>query len=354
VTSILNYSADSLSYYFVQERECPSTPRPSPIELPIAHTPPPAEPILRSPLQLLADASYHALTAPAQFPTSPSSGVTPYSCDFDDDDDTDTPQTPVSPIDYERVAEHTPTPEPTFFPSTAPSPRPLPLLPNDAWLDNQENRPPLPDFSAPPCVDQENDHPHQFLSVTTPRKDEWRPESELTLDHVLLLPLAEDLISNPPRFPTVTPFRNHALHVSRVKPSRQPLTAACFIPPLTVCSKAIRTPGCNDFPLGYIKYSFACSLVETFSKYPDVVRSAFKDSLVVLEVVDLLDGRSIVTYGYLKFEGTNIFVTDQCYHCEDAVRNYPHLLAYTFTPRIPADPFSYLRVHPDTTPLSTA
>ena len=138
----------------------------------------------------------------------------------------------------------------------------------------------------------------------------------------MLLPLADDLINNPPRFPTVTPFRNHALHVSRIKPSRQLLTAACFIPAIAVCSKAIRTPGCNDFPLGYIKYSFACSIVETFSKYPEVVRSTFTDSLAILEVVDLLDGCNIVTYGYLKFHGTNIFLVDQCYHCEDAVRTY--------------------------------
>ena len=173
-------------------------------------------------------------------------------------------------------------------------------------------------------------------------------------DHVLLLPLADDLINNPPRFPTVTPFRNHALHVSRIKPSRQTLTAACFIPALAVCSKAIRTPGCNDFPLGHVKYSFATSIVETFAKYPDIVRNAFSDSLAVLEVVDLLDGRSITTYGYLKFRDRNIFLVDQCYHCEDTARNYPHLLAYTFTPRIPADPFSFLRAHPDNLPLSTA
>jgi hypothetical protein len=221
-------------------------------------------------------------------------------------------------------------------------------------LENQENRPPLPDFSDPYCADRDLVHPHQYLNVTTPRRDEWRPESELTLDHVLLLPLADDLINNPPRFPTVTPFRNHALHISRIKPSSQPLTAACFIPALAVCSKAIRTPGCNDFPLGYVKYSFATSLVETFAKYTDIVRSAFSNSLVVLEVVDLLDGRSITTYGYLRFQGTQVFVNDQCYHCEDTIRNYPHLLAYTFTPRIPADPFAFLRAHPDNLPLSTA
>jgi hypothetical protein len=281
VSSILEYNADSLSYQFSQERECPPAPTLHILPLPPAPTPPPSEVTLHSPLQILADASIHTLTAPAHFPMSPST-----TCSFSwSEIDTDNPQTPVSPIDYGRVAEESPAPESIaphlVFPSTAPSPRPLPLLPNNTWLEEQENCPPLPNFSDPHCADQDLVHPHQYLNVTTPRGEEWRPESELTLDHILLLPLADDLINNPPRFPTVTPFHNHALHVLCIRPSRQMLTAVCFIPTLTVCSKAIRTPGCNDFPLGHIKYSFATSIVETFAKYPDVVRNTFSDSLAI-------------------------------------------------------------------------
>jgi hypothetical protein len=95
-------------------------------------------------------------------------------------------------------------------------------------------------------------------------------------------------------------------------------------------------------------------LVNTFAKYAPYIRDAFTNSLAVLEVVDLLDGRYITTYGYLRFEDTHVFLSDQTYYCEDVIRLYPHLLAYTFSPRIPADPFLHLSAHPDDRPLATA
>jgi hypothetical protein len=370
VANILDYNANSLSYYFTQEREYPPRPLPRTTPLPPV-TPPPVEVILRSPLQILADATIATFTAPAQFPTSPSSPTTPYSLvsiaqGYSSDSSDNNPQTPVSPINYDQVAEDLPntgTVAPhLIFPATAPSPlpiqeilpRPLPSLPNDASLENQENRIPLPDFSDPRCAEEAINHPHQYISITTPRRPEWRPEDELILDHAIHLPTAEDLVTNPPRFPTVTPFRNAALHLQRVHPYSQPLTHVCFIPPVAICSKAARTPSSRDFPLGHITYNFSASIVNTFAKYTPAIQGAFTHSLVVLEVVDLLDGRQITTYGYLKFENTRIYVTDQTYHCEDVIRTHPQLLDYTFTPRIPADPFTYLRVHPDDLALSTA
>jgi len=347
--SVVVYSAETGNYRFIQEHPCPPTPPLYNIPLPTVFTSPVIEPALRSPLQLLADTTINV--GPLATPTSPTSPVTPYSYIASD---SDAPQTPSSPIDYNRVADGLPPVEDIFFPSTAPSPRPLPPLPNDAALDNQENRVPLFDISEPRCATATVNHPHQHIAITTPRRPEWRPENELRLDHAIFLPTAEELVNNPPRFPTVTPFRNAAPHIQRIHPYSQPLTRLCFIPSVPVCSKAARTPTNRDFPLGYITYNFSRSILDTLGTYTPEVQAAFTNSLVVLEVIDLLDGRHITTYGYLKFEGTRILAIDQTYHCEDFIRTFPQLLEYTFTPRIPADPFPYLRVHPDDLALSIA
>jgi hypothetical protein len=356
VSGVVVYGTQSGTYKFIPESVCPPTPPLYNIPLPPVQSPSPViftspiiGPVLRSPLRLLADTAINV--GPLATPTVPSSPVTPLSYVTSD---SDVPQTPVSPIDYNRVADGLHPVEDWVFPSTAPSPRPLPPLPNDAALDNQENRIPLPDFSDPRCTTDVVNHPHQYVAVTTPRRPEWRPEDELILDHAIHLPTAEELVNNPPQFPTVTPFRHAALHTQRIHPCSQPLTHVCFIPPIAVCSKAARTPICRNFPLGYITYNFSASILDTFGRYTPEVQGAFANSLVILEITDLLDGRHITTYGYLKFEGTRIYVTDQTYHCEDFVRTFPQLLEYTFTPRIPADPFPYLRVHPDDLALSTA
>jgi len=355
VSGVVVYGTQSGTYKFIPESGCPPTPPlyniplpPVPSSSPLVFTSPLNRPALRSPLQLLAETAINV--GPLAIPTSPASPVTPFEYVTSN---SDSPQTPVSPIDYNRVADGLPPVEDIIFPSTAPSPRPLPPLPNNA-LDNQENHVPLPDFSDPLCATAAVTHPHQYVAVTTPRRPEWRPEDELILDHAIFLPTAEELVNNPPGFPTVTPFRNAAPHIQRIHPYSQPLTHLCFIPPAPVCSKAARTPANRDFPLGHITYNFSRSILDTLGTYTPEVQAAFTNSLAVLEVVDLLDGRHITTYGYLKFEGTRILAVDQAYYCQDFIRTFPQLLAYTFTPRIPADPLKYLRVHPDDLALSTA
>jgi hypothetical protein len=106
-------------------------------------------------------------------------------------------------------------------------------------------------------------------------------------------------------------------------------------------------------PLGYIKYSFVESIILTFRRYPTFVREAFIGSLLILEVVDFLDGRTITTYSTLAFglDPDSIFVENQGYHAEDTIRALPFLLNYMFTPRIPADPFEHIGVYPDNVPL---
>ena len=81
------------------------------------------------------------------------------------------------------------------------------------------------------------------------------------------------------------------------------------------------------------------------------MREAYLGALVVLEVHDFLDGRVVTTYGYLTFAEENIFIINQAYYFEDAIRTSPHLLAYCFTPRIPADPFDFISTYSDNQPV---
>ena len=408
MSDIFDYNGDSPPYLFnhspnhhyndlePNQLRLPSLPLPELQQLPTPATPPSSVLVFQSPLHLLADTalaneSVTSLVTPFSLVSTPDTLPSPELQYLD---------SPVvhSPIDYHRVAEgcrpvdedgnsprivgcpvvnadpDPPSPEPVqapvpepFFPATAPSPipfeppppappspRPLPLIPG---LENQENNPPAPDFTPPRCIREDNDnrpHPHQYVVIGTPRRPEWRPYNELYLDAPLELPLATDLIAHPPRFPTVTPFRNAAFHVLNLIPSNQPLAHLFEIPPVPICCKAGRIPANDDFPLDYLWYNFAPSIIKTFSNLPAPVRAAFNNVLVILENFDLLDGRQITTYGYLKFEGNRAYVQNQTYHCEDFIRAYPHLLAYCFSPRIPPDPFTYLPVQADHLPLSTA
>ena len=87
-----------------------------------------------------------------------------------------------------------------------------------------------------------------------------------------------------------------------------------------------------------------------------LARRAYEGTFVVLDIHDFLDGRVVTTYGYLAFgdrngEGNSIFVIEQNYHFQDGLRENPQLSAYTFCPRIPADPHNYLHTYYDDLPL---
>ena len=318
VSDIFDYNADSPPYY---HNHSPNHNYKDlgPIPLPVSQLPTPTMPPLipltfRSPLHLLAN------TAVAH--DSVSSIITSYSelptilSNTSHMKELTLPTRPPSPIDYNRVAFGvTPvdtdgnSPPRYMFPSTAPSPipippvpqslpRPLPPLPEDAQLANQENTIPLPDFSNPPCVGERHIHPHQYIAINTPWREEWQPYHKVKLEKPIDFPLVEDLINNPLQFPTVTPFCSKSAHVQRVYPRNQPLAHILQIPTVAICSKAVVTPPCTDFPLGYIKYNFGTSLVNTFSNYVTSIQGAFTNSLVVFEIVDLLDGRQITTYRY--------------------------------------------------------
>jgi hypothetical protein len=224
------------------------------------------------------------------------------------------------------------------------SPRPLSPLPPavEEHLDNQENRPPI-DLRNP-CPRQHIGHPHQFIAVSTLRQFEWRPASEVSHSHSTQFPTARRLAENPPLFPSVTPFRSRYPNILHIRPCVTQLVEGFGIPPVDVCAHAVRFPPTREVPLGFIKYSFALSIVETFRPHSQLIKAAFSGALTILEVVDFLDGRTITTYGYLAFGLRDTYLEERGYFCDDLLRDAPGLFAYTLCPRVPADPFDHFKV----------
>ena len=271
---------------------------------------------------------------------------------------------PVQSPPAEQSPPSQSTPRPIFEEPLLPSPqspvpaspRPLSPLPaeEEARLENQENVPPEvagPIFARPPCVDNPVPHPHQFFAVTTSYGPEWRPRRELSLGDALEFPTVTELVRWAPRFPSVIPFRGAATHHFPITPVIPNITAQFTIPPVYVCSKAVKFPPTLELPLGYIKYSFRDGLREVFSPFSLLVKSAFSGAAVILETVDFLDGRRVTTYGYLDFDEAFVYLKGQGYHCEDDARTYPLLLSYCLTPRLPADPWVHINQHHETVPL---
>jgi hypothetical protein len=82
-----------------------------------------------------------------------------------------------------------------------------------------------------------------------------------------------------------------------------------------------------------------------------LVRNVFEGSLIIADVYDFLDGRHVYIYGKLHFNNSLVYITDQTLHFEDTVAQHPHLLCHCLTPRLPADPCSFLTIFPDASPL---
>ena len=243
------------------------------------------------------------------------------------------------------------------FPSQStpqpPSPRPLTPLPpaEEARLENQENIPLLPPLTHTDALGRPCNYPHRFIAVRTDNGSQWRPQGELSYHDILDIPTTKALFEHPPLFPSVTPFRGESSRFLHVQPVNEFLAHQLRISHITACVKAVRYPSSGDLPLGCIKYSFADGIKEVFAPHSNQVKDAFAGALVLLETLDFLDGRKITTYGFLEFDENFVYVRSQGYHCEDAIRSFPTLLAYCFTPRIPVDPFVHVSVHPETIPL---
>ena len=254
------------------------------------------------------------------------------------------PQSP--PVVEEQSFPSQSTPQP-------PSPRPLTPLPpaEEARLENQENIPPLPPLTHTDALGRPCNYPHRFIAVRTENGSQWRPQGELSYHDILDVPTTKALFEHPPLFPSVTPFRGESSRFLHVQPVNEFLAHQLRISHITACVKTVRYLPSGDLPLGCIRYSFADGIKEVFAPHSNQVKDAFAGALVLLETLDFLDGRKITTYGFLEFDENFVYVRSQGYHCEDAVRSFPTLLAYCFTPRIPVDPFVHVSVHPETIPL---
>ena len=252
---------------------------------------------------------------------------------------------------YARLRPATPFHHPVLSLTPVLSPCPLPPL---SYLDNQENVPPAVVFPDPPCINQHDKHPHQFIGLHTLCRTEYRPWNEVTSSSPMDIPPVSALVNHPPLFPTVQPFQFAPPHHIHIIPKNTQLANYLRIPNFIACCKAICILPNADLPLGLIKYSFATSLANIFEPYNDATKAAFISTLVIFESLDFFDGRLLTTYGYLNF-GTrkSIFLQDPGFHCEDNIQVYPHLLNYCLTPHLPVDPFIHASVHPDNIPLPT-
>ena len=271
----------------------------------------------------------------------------------------------ASPIDYEasarRIVEENPDdvelqtvlgfPPPT----TVEPPRPREPSPVANVGDNVENIPPAPVIRLPPCAYYEGHHPHQFVLVATQRGVELRVPDlySHTVQHFIT---GQELLQRPPIFPGVTPFRVPAPHYIVINPVNREEGLVIGNQSLYACSQAIVDLPSPDLPLGSIRYTFASGIRRAFDQIPLLARRAYEGTFVVLDIHDFLDGRVVTTYGYLAFgdrngEGDSVFVTEQSYHFQDGLRENPQLSAYTFCPRIPADPHNYLHTYYDNLPL---
>ncbi len=242
--------------------------------------------------------------------------------------------TPDSPIDYEaaerRVFEYeairTLSPD-LQFPTVAPAvPEPWENLCPDA-----------------------NGNPHQYIAIHTPTGEEWTPYQ----GEIFSIPSAGLLLRHPPDFPSVLPFFTTVYHHQVFSPAPTIVVGlpAGARPKIKACAQAIRVDPSPDIPLGYIRFSFARGIREAFTPIPPFCREAYRGHLVLLDHFDFLDGRSISTYGSLQFEGRHIFVRPQYYHFEDILRHWPRLGLFILTPRAPVDPFGYIPVTLDDSPL---
>jgi hypothetical protein len=221
--------------------------------------------------------------------------------------------------------------------------------------EGRKNRPPAPIFRLPDCTFCHPDvHPHQYLEFFTNRGDKWHAREEFNAPNISALIPATALAANPPQFPGVTPFRFKNPHFFALYPVAHYHAVEIGVPVLYVCSKAIRIQPTPSVPLGSIKYNFKDGIGGAFTHIPCLARNVYQGKLVILEVHNFFDGRVISTYRHLSFRehlGRElIFIVDQFYHFEDAAKIYPILLSYTLSPRLPADPLSFISTYHDTEP----
>jgi hypothetical protein len=264
---------------------------------------------------------------------------------------TPSPQSPLSRTPSPLAISPPPGPPPSFVQAVSPSTPP----------SDQENiRPPLAELTETPldpylppaCLQNPSPiHPHQYYLLELNGQQVWRPISEGQVASFLDLPSHAALLENPTIFPTVTPFKGYSPHAGVVSPTDQFQAAVFDIPALYLCSRVGYAAPATDTPLGYLVYTFRPSIRTTFAKYSQLVCNVFEGALVIGDVYDFLDGRRIYIYGKLRFDNNSVYLSDQTLHFEDAVARHPYLLRHCITPRLPADPCSFISIFPDASPL---
>ena len=253
--------------------------------------------------------------------------------------------TPVpAPIPSPANSIELPILSPAYPPTYSPAVSDHFTLPIRSPSPQQENIPPTPfheHFPTPTCVlVNPGIHPHQYTVINTGDIDAWRPQSEFTETEFLsTIPEIDELL-NP--FPHVLAFRHRAVHHVQVLATKSTLARQLALPPVFICNNVgFRAPS-KHFPLGYLEYSYKCSIRATFRAASSLAREAFELSLVPLTVYDLLDGRMVTIYGRLWFHLDNVYLENRGTLICDAIRTRPHLLQYTLSPRVPANPVPYL------------
>ncbi|KAH9007736.1 hypothetical protein EDB84DRAFT_1447340 [Lactarius hengduanensis] len=170
--------------------------------------------------------------------------------------------TPDSPINYHCIAEGVPCID-----------TPISDLPHE----NQENiPPPIPVVRPPSCLNiTTGPHPHQFINVQTPQGEEWHPISEFYQTSLNQIPFIDHLLTYPPNFPGVSPFRFRSPHIIAFYPQHCPLAISLGIPPLYACSQAVLDLSSQDLPLGTIKYNFQEGIKRAFAPLNTLIRQAY-------------------------------------------------------------------------------
>ena len=155
--------------------------------------------------------------------------------------------------------------------------------------DNDKNTLPAPIYHPPSCINLPDLHPHQYTVVQTEQGVEWRVPTTYS-QSIQAIPSLTQLRLHPPVFPGVTPFCSTPSHFISLYPLNAQSALVLGIPPLYMCSQAIIHPPEEDIPLGYIQYTFKIGIRRAFDQVPILGRRAYKETLVVLEVLDFLDG----------------------------------------------------------------
>ena len=204
------------------------------------------------------------------------------------------------------------------------------------------------------CINLPELHPHQYNIVQTEQGVEWRVPTTFS-QSIQAIPSLTQLATHTPVFPGVIPFQSTPPHFITLYLLNTHQALVLEVPPLYVCSQAIIHPPEPATPLGYIQYTFRIGIKRAFDQIPILGRRAYKETLVVLEVLDFLNGHVITQSGYLSFgdreREDTIYVTGGGYQFEDGLRAHSTLATYIFFPCIPADPFDFVSVYRDEVPL---